>query len=355
LSGSFTGVRKILAIKLRHIGDVLLTVPALKAIRETFPEAELAILVNAGTEQMLTLNPVIDRIHSYDREKAGHGLTARIREEVRLFKEVRSQGYDLTINLTEGDRGALLSFFSGARYRLGLRTRRKNDWLMGHLYSHLADPPDGRLHMVERDLGLLQALGISGGDGKVDIFFSSDDEMRAVKILSEDGIDTDTPFIHIHPTSRWMFKAWTVEENARVADHFEQRGIRVVMTSGPDGREKDMLREIADQCSTRPLFLPGRLTLKELAAITDRASLFFGVDSAPMHMASALETPVVVLFGPSKEFNWGPRGTGDEVITTDHDCRPCGQDGCNGTKISECLTQIPAARVIQAIEGRLSN
>ena len=100
--------------------------------------------------------------------------------------------------------------------------------------------------------------------------------------------------------------------------------------------------------------LSGALTLRELAALTARAKLFFGVDSAPMHIAAAMGTPVVALFGPSGEKEWGPWRVRHRVVATDYSCRPCGNDGCGGGKVSECLTRLPVERVHAAIDDVLA-
>jgi heptosyltransferase-3 len=97
--------------------------------------------------------------------------------------------------------------------------------------------------------------------------------------------------------------------------------------------------------------LCGKLTLKQLGAVSRNARLFVGVDSAPMHIASAMQTPVVALFGPSGEFNWGPWQVTHRVVSSAHSCRPCGNDGCGGGKLSECLSTLPVSEVLQAVQA----
>src|SRR5204863_148714 len=125
-------------------------------------------------------------------------------------------------------------------------------------------------------------------------------------------------------------------------------GHRIVVTGAPDAREKSIIGRILGEGSGA-VDLSGQLNLREMAALTARARLFFGVDSAPMHIAAAMGTPVVVLFGPSDERAWGPWKVPHRVVTTDHVCRPCNNDGCGGGKVSECLTQLPVDRVHSAI------
>jgi heptosyltransferase-3 len=160
------------------------------------------------------------------------------------------------------------------------------------------------------------------------------------------------PFVHMHPASRWRFKCWPAERNAALADRLADGGHRVVMTSAPD--ETPFIDEILGRMKSKPLNLAGKLSLKELGALTARARLFVGVDSMPMHLAAAMGVPTVALFGPSSELVWGPWNVEQRVMTTTHSCRPCGIDGCGGGKVSECLTQLSVEPVHAAAQELLA-
>ena len=152
-----------------------------------------------------------------------------------------------------------------------------------------------------------------------------------------------------------MFKTWRLEGYARVIDHLQEAcGLNVMVTGGPEDKEQAAVQAILSQCRTHPLDLSGRLTLKQLGCLIGGARLFFGVDSAPMHMAAAVETPVLALFGPSGDIMWGPWGKGHRVIKKNWPCRPCGRDGCEGSKVSRCLEEITAEEAISGIESLLS-
>nr|MDA8108320.1 glycosyltransferase family 9 protein [Betaproteobacteria bacterium] len=161
-------------------------------------------------------------------------------------------------------------------------------------------------------------------------------------------------FIHMHPASRWRFKCWPAEQNAALVDRLAGAGQRVVLTAAPDREERALVDEIVARASAKPVDLAGKLTLKELGALAARARLFAGVDSMPMHLAGAVGTPVVALFGPSGELEWGPWGVPRRVVASRaHACRPCGNDGCGGGKVSECLTTLTLEEVYVAIEELL--
>ena len=151
-----------------------------------------------------------------------------------------------------------------------------------------------------------------------------------------------------------MFKCWSAERYAQFVDRLSELGWRIVITGAPDSSERSLVDAIVAQTarSSRAnlVDLTGQLSLRELAAVTREARICVGVDSAPMHIAAAMQTPVIALFGPSGEFEWGPWGVPHRIVTSmDHPCRPCGIDGCGGGKISECLTTLPVDRVCAAL------
>jgi heptosyltransferase-3 len=184
-------------------------------------------------------------------------------------------------------------------------------------------------------------------------------------LLAQHGLAAGS-FVHVHPASRWAFKCWPAARVAALCDALAAKGWPIVLTSAPDAKEKAL---IADVCAARntaasapascvlegTVDLSGQLSLKELAALTAQARLFVGVDSAPMHIAAAMGTPVVAIFGPSGDLEWGPWGEGHRVVASNtHPCRPCGMAGCNDSKISDCLTTLPVAQVLAACEDLLS-
>jgi len=179
-------------------------------------------------------------------------------------------------------------------------------------------------------------------------------ELRVEALLVEAGL-APRGFIHVHPTSRWLFKTWTDPQTAELLRRLARDGHRLVVTCAPDTRERAIVARILALAEVPVVDLSGRLTLRELAALAARARLFFGVDSAPMHIAAAVGTPVVAIFGPSGEKEWGPWRVKHRVVTSDHSCRPCGNDGCGGGKVSECLTTLPVERVHSAINELLAS
>ena len=376
----FNNVNKILVIKLRHIGDVLLTAPVFKALKKTFPSARTAALVNAGTEEVLKGNAYIDEIFVFDRAIKRLPALTRYKREADFLVQIRKNRFDMTIDLTGGDRAALLSYLSGARYRAGWKSKKG---FIGkkHLYTHLS-VPDGSKHIVLQNMDAVRPFGVEAEDLSIDFYIPDEDRIHIRKILGpEDQKEQKNGgIVHVHPTSRWLFKCWDDRSMAEIIRWFLDRGMRVAVTSSPMKHEIEKTRGILSLVglSQGLVDLCGATTIKQLAALSEVADLFFGVDSAPMHIAASVGTPVVALFGPSGAFNWGPwdniegnKLKGDPagspypgrsgirtfgihtVIQEGRQCIPCGSDGCNGSKASECLEEIKPAIVKEILSERL--
>jgi len=294
---------KILVIKFRHIGDVLLSTPLIHNLRIHYPDARIDVAVNDDTLPMLQNNPDIDTLLPYPRKNREKGLFNRIAQELRYLKKLQTPGYDLVINLTEGERGAYITLLSGARQTIGFRPTK--GWMrLFSPYTLHADRMKIFEHAVNHDLQIVPLLGGEIVSRKVSIFWTSEEKERIDRILKEEGIDR---YVHVHPVSRWMFKCWEDDRMAEIIDYIqEEKGIPVVITAAPDPVERKRVDSILSLCRSRPLDLGGELSLNELAALSERAELFFGVDTAPMHMAAAVDTPVVALFGASRPDIWGP-------------------------------------------------
>ncbi len=334
--------RRILCIKLKHIGDVLLTTPAFSALRRAWPASRIAALVPRGTEEVLLGNPDLDEILVFDRQAGMAGSWGAV-QAVRRFRP------DLVLEMGQGDREAILGFLSGAARRVGYAPKRASGWRQ--LLLSQAIPWNGRQHVVESNLDLVRSLGIEARAGRPVLVVQPEARRRVSALLGSAGVPADVPLVVVHPVSRWLFKAWPEEACAEVLVHLVREwGMTVALTSGPGVGEVKAARRILDRAAVPAIDLTGRTALAELAALLERAQLFLGVDSAPMHMAAALGVPVVALFGPSGEFSWGPWGECHIVVSSPFVCRPCGRDGCLGSKRSDCLEAIPAQDVLRAAE-----
>ena len=351
----FKEVTKILVIKLRHIGDVLLTVPVFRALRETFPGAHISALVNSGTEEVLAGNPLIDDIIVYDRNIKKLPLHKRLAREISFLRAVRARGFDLAVDLTSGDRAALIAVASGARCRIAYDPEGGGFPGKRFAYTHLAtkevDPP----HMVLQNLKVVGQFGISAGNTEVDFHIPDYARQYVSQVLKQHSISYSDIIVHFHPTSRWLFKCWNDKFMAGVINRLLDEKVTVVLTASPSKREMKKAGKIAALLKESPRLvnLCGKTTLKQLAAVSERADLFVGVDSAPMHIAAATGTPVIALFGPTEELCWGPWGGQHVILKKKLGCSICEKCDREGLEVRRCLQAISEEEVITAIRQKL--
>jgi heptosyltransferase-3 len=211
----FKNIHKILVLKFRHIGDVLLTVPVIKALKHTFPVAHVAVVVNAGTEDVLKGHPSIDEVLVFDRSIKDMQPIKRYMKEIRFLQEIRNRSYDITVDLTGGDRAAILSFVSGARYRLAVNPGKRGFIGKRFLYTHRADI-DKQKHIVLQNLAVVNTFGINADDQDVDIFIPEETKLSIEGIFKQYNIEKNDVVVHVHPTSRWLFKCWKDEYMAEI-------------------------------------------------------------------------------------------------------------------------------------------
>jgi len=342
---------------MRNIGDVLMITPVLRALRETFPQAEITVVVNSGTEEMLANNPHIDEVLVYRRSDGKQGLLRRLRQEYELARELRKRRFDLTIGFTEGDRTAWYSLLCGARYRFGIP---RHSWSkfdprrQGYHFPvyHTAEV----MHEVERHFWLLENAGLklrSTRPGNLCLVVTEEMRAWAAKELAP---LRPARVVHVHPVSRWLWKCWGIREMAEVIDWLQtERNARVVVTTGPAARELEQAREMVRLCRTRPLFYEGNLSLSQIAALSAASDGYFGVDTAPMHMAAAVGVPVVALFGPTNPRNWGPWTPVGQVLAKTCLCNAKGgTEACDWNQVRACLAAITVPEAKAALDQMLA-
>jgi heptosyltransferase-3 len=347
----FAGVRRVLVTKLRHHGDVLLSSPVFSVLKAHAPHVEIDALVYADTAPMLRNHPAIAQLHTIDRDWKRQGPIAQTRSEWRLLSTLRSRRFDLLVHLTEHPRGAWLRKMLRAGF--GVAPKRQDAGrLWNRAFTHYYAMPRGtRRHTVELNLDALRRIGVQPNPDAMRLVLIPGEAAEAkIDALLRERALVRASFIQIHPGSRWKFKCWPAPRVAELIDRLVGEGERIVLTGAPDPAEQTMLREIISRSGSSVVDLGGQLSLLELASLTARAKAFVGVDSAPMHIAAAMGTPAVALFGPSGDVEWGPWRVAHRIVASDvHPCRPCGNDGCGGSKISDCLTTLPVDRVHLAL------
>lgn len=324
-------MKKALVIKLRNLGDTLLATPLFSELKKVGIEADA--YVYKESVPLLEDNPYISEIISYDKMKKG------CQQEFSILKKIRDNRYDIVINLTEGDRGAIAAKISGAPIRVGFDPEGRGFFCKKSFYTHIIKNCPSPRHSVEKNLDALRHLGIVPTEKK--LFFHVPEEIKN-KVEIRD-------FILIHIASRWKFKCWSgFKELSRV---LIKRGEKLLFTSGPDPVEIVMVNDLTSDLPDVQN-LAGKISLKELGALISLSKLLICVDSLPLHMASALKARAIALFGPTSEIVWGPwQNPNIKVLKEDLACRPCLRDGCGGSKISECLNLISVEKVVNYIEN----
>lgn len=338
---------RILVIKLRHHGDMLLLTPVLSSLQQNYPAAQIDVLLYSETQPMLAQHPAINELMVIDRQWKKRGRRQQLAEEFSLLRRVRNKHYDLVLNLADQWRSALLTLVSGAPERIGLDLPKRRGWCWSHSHTTLIDcQPLQQMHTVEQNLAILAPLNLPTLNTQVTMAYSASDKAWVQQRCHDLGIDT--PYVVIQPSARWFFKCWQNARFAEVIDALQQDGYTVILTSGPDAREQQMVQDIQAQClSQQPYSLSGQLTLPQLAALIDNAALFIGVDSVPMHMAAALQTPLIALFGPTKLHFWRPwQANGKVFWAGDYGTLP-DPDSIDTHTEQRYLDLIPSQDVIQ--------
>lgn len=345
-------ILRVLVIKMRHHGDVLLTSPVFSNLKRVMPHAQIDAFIYKDTLPMLEGHPAITEFLEYDRSWKKLPLFQRIYKEISLLKKIRQAKYDLVINLTEGDRGALAALVSGSRYRVGFDPQKKGFFGKGKIYTHLVKQCATPRHTVERQLDVLRRIGIFPAPEERDLLLQIPDcaFSKIRKMLEAEEIKTGS-YVTIHPVSRWRFKCLPPAQIAALIRRLDSLGHRVVLTAGPDPQEKAMIEEIIRLVPEIAVCnLAGKMLLKELGAVIKMSRMLICVDSVPLHMASALKVPVVAIFGPTSDQNWGPWMHPEScVVAKKISCRPCHLDGCGGSKMSDCLHHLSISEILEAV------
>jgi len=344
-------VRRIGVFKIRNIGDVLMITPALRALRESYPGAQITVIVNSFAAPMLENNPHIDRVLVYDRSLCKRPW-ARFVQELHLAREIRRARFDLTIDYTSGDRTVKYCWLSGARTRVAYKNWQWKKWnWRNYAYTHLMQMPKGDMHEVGKHLWLLEQFGIRSEDKSLCLLTSREAQDWAKQLAAP---YKPRKIVHIHPMARWLFKCWDDAKMAAVIDWLElEIKAKVFLTADAEGDEVARVSAIANHCKSSPVILAGKTTLAQLAALSEQADCFLGMDTAPMHIAAAVGTPVVALFGPTGVNSWHPWC--DRQIALHKPC-PCNQQKkqvCDWSGVRDCMQAITVAEVKAALESYL--
>lgn len=346
--------------------------PALELLRRFFPDAEISVLVRSGTEAVLENNPFIKQIYAHGEITGNKRMHKSTRSSFgkrlsqlpggwRVIRKLRRQHFDLAIDFNGSDRAAILTFLSGAKERAGFSSPGGfigKPWL----FTELHPPPPQSMHRVLKLTHLVshvarrrsQSVPTEPAVGPL-VLIPAADDLRWAEDQWNESTTTGGLRVLLHPTSRVAFKCWLPPKWAEVIGQLQKSyGARVMVTCGPDAAEIKMAEQILNLCSARPIARLGGMSLGRLAALMQRANLFLGVDSAPMHMAAAVGTPLIALFGPSDDHVWGPWGQTDWVLRRPCVCLETKQRHCVEEQGMKCLNEISVEELLDRVRARLA-
>jgi heptosyltransferase III len=329
-------INRILVIKLRAIGDVLLSTPVVQNLRDQFPLAQIDFLVDKFAVEVVVGNPWVSNVFTFDR---------KIDSGASIIRQVRERNYDLIIDLFSNPRSAILTGLSGARYRAGFPFRWRK-----YAYNIIIPPRAGNIHNIDFNLDALRRLGIPVHHFHP--FFPLD--KGAIEFAGQ-WIRTKSlagqTIVGLNPSGGWYTKRWGLEHYARLGDLIAERHrASIILLWGP-GEEEDV-RFIEGRMKMPAHCIP-TTSLSQLGAIIQRCTFLVSNDSGPMHMAAALQVPTLGIFGPTNPRQQGPYGDMHKWIRNEElDCLECSLTKCPIGNV--CMTQLEVDRVMDAFDGLVS-
>ena len=352
----FSRIKRVLIIKLRHHGDVLITSPMFSTLKRQHPHLEVDALVYSDTAAMLEEHPQLNQLHRIDRHWKHLGLKGQISAEWSLLKQLKDKRYDLILHMTDHWRGLTLVKLLKPSYSITQCHVMRQGKFWKNTFDYNYPINYKKRHMVEKHLDALRHVGLypDTNDKRMVAKAGSSAEAAVSEKLKNAGLAAGG-YIHIHPTSRWLFKSWDTDKVAQLIDRLAEQGHKIVLTAAPSEPEMAMIEEILSKVTQTVTNFCGQLSLKELMALIQQAKLLIGVDSVPMHIASATDTPCLAFFGPSNELEWSPWMNQHTILSSDHSCRPCDLAGCGDGRKSECMSAIPVTRALQAVNELLQS
>ena len=287
---------KILLIQLKRIGDLILTTPAIAAVREKFPDASLTLVISKQCKPLAPAIAVVNKLLVVPRGVAGFGTLAAI----------AGGKFDYCVDFTRNDRSALLVLLSRARKRIVSFRIKMRSKFRTRFYNEFVQHRMRDMHVIDYHLALLEPLGISSPSRAIKLDLPKSAREAAGELLS--AHNNRTTFVIFHPGSARAEKFWNAQRWAEVINQAgEKHDVDLVLTGGASPLEQTHISDIKSKVRHRIVDFSGKTDLLTLAALIAKARLLITVDSAPMHLASATKTPQVILFGPTNPFHWRPR------------------------------------------------
>ncbi|QBD78335.1 glycosyltransferase family 9 protein [Ktedonosporobacter rubrisoli] len=314
--------KNILALRLDNMGDVIMLGPALRAVKETSPQAHLTLLASPAGAAAAPLLPWVDKVISWRSiwQDVGGRMAFAPQRERELLSLLAEQAFDAALIFTSFSQTPHTPGYVCYLAGIPLRAGESREFGGSTLSTELQGAPT-EMHQVERNLRLVEHLGFVCRDRKLTIALSESDRLSATSLLQEHGLDPQEPFILLHPGASAKARRYPATKYGAVADLLTRQGWPVLVTGVE--REAELIAQVK-QCAPEAHFLLGKTTVAEYAALIERAALVICNNTLPLHLADALGTPVVVLYsGTDYEEQWRPRVTPNRLLRRPTPCHPC--------------------------------
>ncbi|MDO8535489.1 MAG: lipopolysaccharide heptosyltransferase II [Candidatus Omnitrophota bacterium] len=340
--------KRIIIVRMDRIGDVVLSTPALKAVRDAYPDGHIAVLVRPYARDVVDGNPNIDEVITYDKL----GKEKSVIGKIRFICSLKNKKFDIAIIFHPKNSSHILTFLAGIPERLGYG--KKSRIFLTKKIPHTKQY--GLRHEIDYVLELLRYVGIEASSKDLCMPVNSASDGKIEKLFKENGISQSDIVITIHPAASCRSRRWALERFAKAADTIaEKYGARIVIISGP-GDDKLMGDKVATMIKSKALNLAGKTSVSDIASILRRSRLLISNDSGPVHISCAVGTPVISIFGRKDRglspARWGPVGKRDIAIHKDAGCDICLAHNCK--RGFKCLDMISVEDVLSAADKILS-
>lgn len=346
----------ILIVKTSAIGDVTHTLPALNALRKRYPDAHIAWLVEEAAADLVRGHQALDRVlvsrrKHWVREMRGGfaGFIKAWREVWAFIRALRDTRYDLLLDFQGLLKSGVWVWLADAERKIGFGRGMEHAECSYIFLNEKIPPVDMDTHALTREMTLLQAIGIKADEITFELPITDGNRGEVDALLAGHGIDPQRPLVAINPQATWPTKLWFSDRFSEVADHLLAQGCAVVFTGSPADRVE--IERIISGMKGKAANLAGATSLMSLAALYQRAQVVVSTDTGPMHIAAAVGTPLVAIFGSTAPWRTGPWGEEHVVLRVDLACSPCLKKSC--TRNSECMGEISVAMVTSAVRGIL--
>ena len=349
---------KILIVKLSAIGDVIHTLPALNAIRNQYPDAHITWLVEEAAADLVVGHQALDRVIVSKRKRWIKQLKGPERrqafKEIRTFwGDLRDTRYDIIIDFQALLKSGIPVWLARGKRKIGFGKGMQHQ---EHSYLFLNErvpAVDMEIHALTRGLMLIEAIGVKSETVVYNVPVSDEDHRQVNALLQANRVDGTRPVVAINPMALWETKLWFNDRFAVLADRLvKTSGVDVVFTGGSGDRP--VIDDLRSMMAAPAANLAGQTSLKMLAALYQRSALLVTTDTGPMHLAAAVGTKVLALFGPTAPWRTGPFGDGHQVIRTAPSCSPCFKRLCDEHRC-RCMKEITVEMVLGGIRKIVSD